>query len=324
MPAERMTNAAGVVTGGVADTVPFGVVTPAGGWPADAPYGYGGSDTTFTPRSRTCVFSTGGNSGRCNSGTQATLGRWRAFGGAAISGVPTGVRQAAELPYLWPVAPARNASSRRVIHSSSGPLFVSGVVRGDMTLHVAGAVRIIERLVYATDPADPAAIPCADQLGLLAAGDILVADNALTRGRRIVRSNSSYSGITGQFGPDGDVGVHASLMSLTGTVGTENAAVAGVVPRSCPELVTASTSGGCLRITGGMTMRAFSQLQGSGASGLRYGGVKDPCQATTGRPPFFPLTNRFEVTRTLEIAPARANTPAKVRALLLRLKGAPL
>ncbi len=321
---ERMTNQFGVVTGGVADTIPFGVVTPGGGWPANAPYGYGGSDTTFTPRSRTCVISTSGNSGRCDNGTISTLGTWRAFGGTAVTGVPVGIRQANELPFLWPFSPPRNSASRRVVRASSGPLFVSGVVRGDVTLHVDGSVRIIERLRQATDPADPAAVACDNQLGVLAVGDILVADNALTRGRRIVRGNLWFSDFTRQLGPDSDVAVHAHLMSVTGTVGAENASTGGIVPRACPQDGPNNTSGGCLRIVGGMAMRTFSQLHGGGSSGLRYGGVKDPCQATTRRPPFFPLTNRYTFIRTLEVAPTLGNTPVKIRNLLLRLKGVPL
>ena len=69
-------------------------------------------------------------------------------------------------------------------------------------------------------------------------------------------------------------------------------------------------------------MRQYSPLYaGSGATGYRYAGVADPCQSTDNRPPFFPLTNRYRFVRSLEIEPSRANTPAKIRAILMRLKG---
>ena len=152
MTTERMTNQFGVVTGAAADTVPFGVITPPGGWPLWAPTGYGGRDTTFTIRSRTCTFSTGSTSGRCDTGTITELGSWRVFGGAAVGGVPATVRQTVELPYLWPFSTAYNASSRAVISATAGPLYVSGDVRGRVTLRVAGRVGLVDRVRYAVDP----------------------------------------------------------------------------------------------------------------------------------------------------------------------------
>ncbi len=318
---ERMTNASGVVTGGVADTVPFGVVTPPGGWPADAPYGYGGNETTFTARSRTCRVSTGGNSGRCDGGTLSTLGNWVAFPGTAVSGIGSTIRQAAELPFLWPLAPTRNAASRRVMRASAGPLFVSGEVAGSLLLKVDGPVRIIERITRATTRNDPSTASCDGQFGVLAQGDVLVANNALTRGRRFSESNGSFSSFARHLGPETDVALDAHLMSLTGTVGVEGASGSGIVPQSCPHGETNNSSGGCLRVTGSMVMRTFSQLQSGGTAGLRYAGSRDPCENARRRPPFFPLTNRYGFVRTLEIAPSQANTPAKIRALLLRLKG---
>lgn len=322
MATERFTNASGTVTGTAADVYPFGTA-PSFTWPG---LPYGGSDTTFTVRSRSCTISVASTTGQCESGDLTTLGVWRAFGGGTpLSGVSSTIRQANELPYLWPFAPARNAGSSRVMVATGGPLFVSGEVRGDVLLSVAGAVRIIEKLVYAGDPSDPAAEPCEDQLGLVAAGDILVSDNALTRGRRIVRGGVFVFGsLTKQLGPERDVAVHGALMSLGGTVGVENPNTAGIFPVACPQDGSNNTSGGCLRIVGGMVMRHISALQGSGSSGLRYAGVPDRCQGTTRRPPYFPLTNRYALVRTLEVEPSQANTPALIRALLLRLKGPPL
>ena len=47
----------------------------------------------------------------------------------------------------------------------------------------------------------------------------------------------------------------------------------------------------------------------------------ETAQNSTQRPPFFPLTNRYRFVRTLEVEPSQANTPAKIRTLLMRLKG---
>lgn len=311
MPVERFTTAAGEILGGSSDTLPLGVGVAGS---------YGGSDTTFTPLVRRCAI---GSAGSCVSAV-TTLGAWRAFGGDPVAGIPTTVRHAIELPYLWPIDPGRNLASRRVVRAMAGPLFISGEVRGSVTLHVDGAVRIIDRLVYATDPSS-AADPCADRLGLLATGDILVADNAMTRGRRIVEGGFlNFTGFTEALGGMSEFAMHGAFMSTTGTVGIENASSAGIVPAACPMSGSANTSGGCLRIAGSMIMRTFTPLQDGASTGYRYAGIEDPCQDEARRPPFFPTTNRFRHIRTLEVEPSQANTPAKVRLLLTRLKGAPL
>ena len=85
------------------------------------------------------------------------------------------------------------------------------------------------------------------------------------------------------------------------------------------------SNGGCLAITGGLMMRTFTANSAlhtdANNSGFHYLGNVDRCQSSTNRPPFFPLTNRMQVERTIEVAPVDANTPAKVRTLLMRLKG---
>jgi hypothetical protein len=321
MTSERMTNDVGVVTGTVADTVPFGVVTPPGGWPLASPNGYGGMDTTFTPRSLTCSISTGGTTGRCDAGTWDTLGTWRSYGGTAVSGISSTIRQANELGYLWPLGGTYNSASRGVMRSTSGPLFLSGLLRGRLTLVVDGSVVLIDHLKQVNNPAIDTTTACADQLGIVAVGDILVADNAATRHRRIWWSG--FSSLTKHFGPSKDFVVHAQLMSLTGTVGTENPSVATVssTPLSCPQDAGGNVAAGCLRLVGGMAMQNYSTLWTASQTGMRFDGVPDRCQSTSRRPPFFPLTNRYTELRNIEVEASEANNPTKIRALLMRLKG---
>ena len=321
MLAERQTDATGVVTHTGADTVPFGVVVPPGGWPLSAPNGYGGSDTTFTVRSRTCAFSTTSNGGRCDPGTSGTLGFWRAFGGTAVSGIPSNVRQAVELPYLWPIHPSRNANSRGVIYADRGPVWVSGTVRGAATLVVNGPLVLLDVLTAPEITSDTTA-NCDDRVGLLAVGDILVADNGITRGRRF---GSSFFSVTSRhMGGSREFRVDASLMSLTGTVGVENPGVVSVPPQACPHDAAVAYSGGCLRIRGGAAMRIFSNFSTATNAGFMYAGSGNTCRTARVRPPYWPLTNRYTFVRALEVEPSQANTPAKLRALLLRLKGKPL
>jgi hypothetical protein len=308
---ERFTNTSGVVTGTDADSIPFGVLG-----------GYGGTDTTFTPRARTCTINTttvvGGNDGRCASGTIATLGSWRAFGGTAVTGIATTIRQGNELPYLWPLGGARNPTSRGVMRVTGGPLFVSGTLRGRLTLVVDGSVHIIEAVRQVNSPSDPSSVACTDQLGIVAQSDILVTDGALTRARRIATLFASF---WRHLGPSRDVSIHATMMSLTGTVGLQEPSSASGSAVACPQDGSANSAGGCYRLTGGAIMRRYTPLFDGSNTGMRWDGTADRCQNTNRRPPFFPLTNRYTRVRTLEIEPSDANNPTKIRALLMRLKG---
>lgn len=315
---ERMTNNLGAVTGTAADTVPFGVVAFSGG------SGRGGQDTTFTPRSRTCLFSTG-TSGRCQSGTHGTLGAWKA--GTNPTGIHANVRQAAEAPYLFALSSTYNANSRGVVSATTGPLYVSGTTTGRVTLRVNGRVSIIGDLVYA----NPANVPegdCVSQLGVLAVGDVTVADGLFTRTRRYGNPASIFTlnSTTLHLGSARRTALNGTFMSLTGTAGVEapgtTSGAAGDQPQ-CPDLAGSSyrANGGCLEIVGGLVMKTFSAHYSGSNTGFRYYGTPDRCQTGTRRPPFFPLTNRYTRVRTLEVEASNANTPVKVRALLLRLKG---
>ena len=331
MTTERMTNDVGVITGTVADSVPFGVVTPPGGWPLSAPNGYGGSDTTFTVRSRTCSFSTLTTLGRCDTGTITDLGSWRAYGGTPVAGVATTVRQTPELAYLWPYTTQHNPASRGVISATAGPLFVSGEVRGRVTLRVAGAVKVIDRIRYSRDPNDPLQAACDDQFGLVAAGDVLVVEGLTSRVRRFGKQNAILpfildSAFTAIPGGQRRFQLHGSYLSTGGTVGVENPGTtmgAAADQLLCPDDGAGTASnGGCLAITGGAAMRTYTALYGGTSnSGYRYYGIVDRCQSTTRRPPFFPTTNRSSFVRALEVDPTLANTPSRIRALLMRLKG---
>jgi len=330
MPAERLTNAAGVVTGTNADVIPFGASPPPGGWPAGSSNGYGGSDTTFTWRVRTCTFPEYDDPSPWTCSGARDLGSWRTFGGTSAS-IPSTVRQAGELAYLWPLSPVLNPASRRVV-SSSGPLFVSGVASGNVTLRVAGRVSIVDRLQLRNDPNGPDVAACADQLGVVAVGDVLVVEGLTSRVRRVgdptLLGLALGGNVTAALGGESRFTIQAHLMSLTGTVGAENAddtMGAGSAQLPCPDDggLSTLTNGGCFALTGGAAMRRFSGLYANSTSnsGYRYLGTPDRCQATDRRPPFFPLTNRYMEVRTLEIEPSLANTPARIRALLMRLKG---
>jgi hypothetical protein len=71
------------------------------------------------------------------------------------------------------------------MRATGGPLYVSGVLRGRLTLVVDGSAIVVDQLEQVNDPADPNTPACEDQLGIVAVGNILVANNALFRAKRI-------------------------------------------------------------------------------------------------------------------------------------------
>jgi hypothetical protein len=310
MPAERFTNNVCVQTGTGADIFPFGAA-PTGCFPAGK---YGGKDTTFTASVRRCAYDA---SGTCIA--TDSLGSWRSFpGGNAASGIPSTVRQANELPRLWPLAAPRNANARGLVRVTGGPIFISGTVAGQVTVMVDGRAEIIDQLTYAGRPAPTDTDACPDQLGLIATGDILVADNAITRGRSITSASTSFSRHLGSIP---SMSVHGHLMSLTGTVGVANPSGAGLAPQACAQVSASNSSGGCWYLVGSAAMARFSPPSGGTNAGLHWAGSPTRCMAANRRPPFFPLASSYTPVRTLEVAPAQANTPAKITALLMRLKG---
>lgn len=327
MPSERFTNDLGVVTNTAADLYPWGSIVPAGGWPASAPNGYGGSDTTFTPISRTCVLELDGpETTRCSSGIPITLGRWQA--GSSPSGISSNVRQLnTEIPYLRALSSPYNSSSRGVV-SVRGSVHLSGKLTGMATLRVSGGVRLIDELAYATAP-NSAGWDCSTSFGLVAVADILVARGMTTRLRRIGEptGGSGLNDFYVHLGSGVRTTLHGTLMSLTGTVGVQDPTEGNQPSNSrqpeCPEGEGNSyrANGGCLEVVGGMIMKRYSVLASGTNAGFRYYGTPDRCQNSTRRPPFFPTTNRYARVRTLEVQPNIANTPPKIRSLLLRLKG---
>ncbi len=315
MPTERLTNNSCAITGTNADVYPYGTAA-SGCFPSGTRYG--GQDTTFTVHVRTCGVRA---NGLCSGGASVALGSWRAFGGTAITGIASSVRQANELSYLWPISKPSNANSAGVMRIT-GNVFLSGRVRGVITVMVDGSPRIIEPLTQVNDPASSDTQACTDQIGLVAVGDILVANSALTRARRI-GGNPPTQTFVRHLGGSRDLQIHGQLMSLTGTVGAESYATAAIASNafSCPDAVTANSASGCFRLVGGAAMQRYTPLHSGGTSGFRWAGLSDRCSVSGSRPPLFPLTSRYTLRRTLEIAPTQANNPTKIRAILMSLKG---
>jgi hypothetical protein len=282
---------------------------------------YGGQDTTFTPEARTCVVNQANATGRC-TGLAVPLGSWRAAPATiAPVSLPSTVRQASESPYLWTFTKPHNLDSRGVIHATSGPVFASGTLRGEVTLYVLGSVVLIDDLRYDRDPAAPDAL-CRNFLGIIARDNIMVADNTLNR-PRVLATPATTAGNTLFLASDRDFFLDGITMSLTGTVGVENfAGSTRTNPASmCPKSSSNATSGGCLNQTGGVIQQVISATYAGSGTGLMENRTVDPCQLTNRKPPYFPSTGRFLESKHFEVDPNAIGSLDDILAFFSRLRG---
>lgn len=284
---------------------------------------YGGSDTTFRPSGFRCQFhqaAAAPGSGLCANaaGTAAApvqTGSWRAWTGAALPAIAASRIQSVHTPFLWPLFKPYNLNSRGVIHFTSGPIFASGRYRGNMTLYVLGDLDLIDDLLYDQDPATAV---CRNFLGLIASGQIMVADNSMNRPRTLP------GGTTRFLAPNLHFNLNAVALSLSGDFGVEGwnngpSIGAGVQRTLCNGT---SVSGGCIQQTGGTINRRFVNATTGGAGrGLKENRSVDPCQLTNRKPPFFPVTGRYMDNKYYEVDPNSIETAADVRALYQRLRG---
>lgn len=304
------------------DTMPFGQLVTQH---------YGGQDTTFSEVVRDCVITSTATCTGNKSGVKY-LGGWRAWPGTALSTWPastsTGLtpRQANEKAYEWPMTAPYNANSKGVVHVYGPKIYMSGVFRGNVTVYEDSNVTFLDDLTYDQDPAAPSAL-CRNMLGIIFGDSAMLADNTINRPRTVDWGGTKIQKI---LGPNEDFYLHAILMSLRGTVTTENAGgntAQYPTPISCPTgdtTGTTGTSGGCWFQTGGTIETIISQHYTSSAnSGLREGRTLDPCQLTNKKPAFFPNSMQYQVNKYYEIDPVNVSTWAQVKQYYAYLRGKP-
>jgi hypothetical protein len=326
MLTERNTTAACVVTQALA-TVVYGWGSTGSGCATTTQYG--GMDTTFTAKPMRCAYFGRGTTGVCGSlgtGTvgQVALGTWRTWAGAALPTIPTSVIQPVEAPYLWPLFLPYNINAKGVVNSTTGPVYLSDTLRGNITFYESDAAQnivIIDDLVYDQDPTQATAL-CRNFLGIIAGQNVLSANNGLNRPR------PDPLGVVRWYGFP-NFTLHAVTMALNGTVGVEDGYsyfTDGRLPVG-PQTAVAticgvgySVNGGCLNQTGGV-IEQFISITYNGNFGLRENRTVDPCQKTNSRPPFFPQTGRYLDNKYFEIDPTLVATPAQVVLFFSSLRG---
>ena len=292
---------------------------------------YGGQDTTFTATVTRCAIF--GRGGKCKGGFPRSLGAWRTWAGAALPAIPVNVLQAAQKPYLWPLFKPFNLASKGVINSTTGPVYLGSpndMLRGNVTFYESDVnkdVIFIDDLIYDQNPTTPAAL-CRNFLGIIAGGNVVIADNALNRPR------PNGSGTQFYFYGIPDFTLHAVTMSLTGTVGVEDgfqwtlggawypSGPVATTVRNCPQSNPSNpTSGGCINQTGGVIEQVITPTYNGNNTGMRENRSVDPCQRTNRKPPFFPSTGRYLDNKYYEIDPINVASDAQVQAFFTRLRG---
>ena len=264
--------------------------------PVPADWQKGGEDTTFTD--------------------STTFGYWVQWSGtianttAALAGITAGTKYAGyqqQNKWLWPLYKGINPGSHGVIHVH-GPIILTGVLRGKVTVYAAttggqtGEVVYTDDLVYAQDPSS---VLCANLLGVLADGNQTVADNA-------INSPTRASGGHPYRWSDGDDNgmltatdyvFHGVMMSRTGTIAVENFGAHAEHLKTCG---AANSGRGCIRQAGGVIQNVISATFTNSGDGYGENRSVDQC-LTQMSPPYFPVTGRYIDNRFYEMDPARFN-----------------
>jgi len=209
---------------------------------------------------------------------------------------------------LWPLHRSLNPNTKGVIHVH-GPVVMSGVLRGSVTVYAAttgnqiGQVGYGDDLVYASDPA---AILCANLLGVISDDNQMILDNSINSPQRPSGSGNTWwwtDGDDNGMSTAHDFVLHGVTMSRLGTVGVENY---NQHPESIGQCAAANSGRGCIRQAGGVIEQNITATYQNNGSGFGENRSVDVCMNTQS-PPYFPTTGRYIDNRFYEIDPARYN-----------------
>lgn len=196
--------------------------------------------------------------------------------------------------YLFPLYRAQNPGAKGVIHVD-GTTGISGVLRGRVTLYATSNVVVLDDMKYATDPAQTVRVAglCQDILGIIAANDVTVADNAINT----PQSNSGWRLYDDAPGLD----LHAILMTLNTSFRVQNYDSGPTNALTCGPTTWGR---GCLNLVGGLIMEARGPVGTTSGTGFLKRYSYDRC-GLVKPPPYFPTTGRFLDNRYYEIDPVR-------------------
>lgn len=235
----------------------------------------GGDDTTFT--------SVGAN------------GAWVQYTSSPFAALTA---KRADAKYLFPLSRTINTNYKGVIYAG-GTVGVSGMVRGRVTLYAAnGTIALLDDIKYATDPS---LNTCADILGLIAAKDMVVADNGINTPQNVNFGNGAT--IYASLDDSQDMYIQAVTMALGSSFRVQNY---GSGPTSALTCNGNPVGRGCLYVTGGIIQVTRGPVGNSAGYGFSKRYSYDAC-AGNYPPPYFPTTGRFTDNRYYEVNPVGFN-----------------
>ncbi|MEP6690241.1 MAG: pilus assembly PilX N-terminal domain-containing protein [Gemmatimonadaceae bacterium] len=260
-----------------------------------------GTDSTFYPKYDGTVLTAKSTTYTAGYGSWSS---WAATGGV----VQANLAGRADRDYLYPLSRLTNTDNMGVIYFS-GTVGVSGVLRGRVTLYAAGTITFLDDITYATSPADLPKL-CADMLGVIAAKDVTIADNAINSPQTPDGGNPTLF-----MSANRHFFLHGVVMAINRTFIPDDfwtTASGGSSGGLCNGY---SVGSGCLYQTGGVIVeRASATFTGYGGSGYMENRTYDQCMAKQS-PPYFPTTGRYFDNRYYEIDPVRFNVDDLFRRL---------
>lgn len=242
----------------------------------------GGDDTTF-------------------SATDA-FGQWLQY--SASPNATVAARRPQDAQYLFPLHRTINPGAKGVIHVT-GNVGVSGILRGKVTLYSTGTIVVLDDQRYANDPGKGI---CQDMLGLLAARNIVVADNALLTPQRVKWTGSS---VTRNLDDTKDLHLQTVLMALSTSFTVQNYASG---PSNVNDCEGSNNGRGCLYLTGGLIQKERGPVGLLSGEGYVKRYSYDRC-AVINPPPYFPTTGRFTDNRYYELNPVGFDARALYRSI---------
>ena len=146
---------------------------------------------------------------------------------------------------------------------------------------------------------------CNDILGIIAAKDVTVADNAINTPQNITSSSLR------QFDDTKDFYLHSVMMALDASFGVENYDSG---PTNYSDCEGTNNGRGCLYLSGGVIQVERGAVGTSGGTGYTKRYSYDRCAIMTP-PPYFPTTGRFNDSRYYELDPVGFNVKELFKAI---------
>lgn len=238
------------------------------------------------------------------------MGAWR----ARRTGPDASVSARADAAYLIPLG--KNPNYKGVIFVT-GDVAISGRLRGRTSVFATGNIVLADDLLYQIPPGTQCDAE-GDIFGAIATLDVVISDNNVQMPFRV--NNKIYGGyddtpadeqynmffLAAGDGTANSGNFYTSGLPLLSTPGpTPPYYMTGSMDVSASAENCSSGPGGCIRITGGLSMGRvdhYTYNTGGNAYGFAEAHTYDKCGAVNP-PPYFPTTGRFIENRYYEIDP---------------------